>query len=161
MWILLKYKWPKYNYILWDLYLHSVHFGDCFLPSCVCSVQRSSCKTPAAPKWNNPWHTSHYSNHSGPWRAVQFRHICICTLARPGHTPRWFKVTLCWAHPVLLSSCEISYHQVDLISIKWTLFHFQKPASPPGLWVKTRLVTAAGTAQEFLKSNQFLRRGLL
>lgn len=81
--------------------------------------------------------------------------------ARTLSAPRWFKETTLLSSPVLFSACEITYHEVDLISIKWTLFSERNRPFAPRLWVKKRLVTALGTAREFLIPNQLLRRGFL
>lgn len=84
------------------------------------------------------------------------QHLYSCTQAapRPLAALCWLKVTLCWAHSVFLSPCEISYPEVDLICIKWA--HLSKQ---PGL--RERLITAGRGAREVLTLNQFLQQGVL
>lgn len=81
--------------------------------------------------------------------------------ARTLSAPRWFKET------TLLSSPRPFQRMWDNLS--WSGSHKhqmntvfrEKPTIRPGLWVKKRLVTALGTAREFLIPNQLLRRGFL
>lgn len=132
-----KGEGPNNHYIFWDLYFH-VNCGNlgCFLPPLVrsgcCDDWRSSCKTPPAQKNETTPDTHHIIVISGeplrPDRALPMWNSIWLHLgsARTLSAARWFKVTLCWARHVLLSACGISYHEVDLISIKWTLFYFSE-----------------------------------